>query len=879
MKKYIYLFIIIFIPLSVFSQKNITGIVKNKKGEPLFVNVLVQDKGSTAIAGFTSTNDKGEYRLNYKGSADSITISVTGIGIGKHLKTVSINQKIVDFVIEEKGIALKEVSVIPSKIRREGDTLNYMVSSYIDQNDRVIGDVLKKLPGIDISSSGAISYRGKGINKFYIENMDMLQGRYGIATNNISAKDVSTVQVLENHQPIKALQKTTFSDAAAINIKLKDSAKGTLAITSMLGVGYEPWGWDAELVSMYFKKNMQNMNTYKSNNVGKDLNSELKSHYDGERLVLSPASMLSVQEPNTPPIPLKRYYDNNSHVASINYLSKLKDSAELVTNIVYLYDYEKKRGYSLSEQYLPGNNLLLIEEDMISKSRSHNLGASFKFNTNRSNYYINNYLTLNGSFEDLTGYTNSISNGLNESINQKLNNPSYGIDNAFNLIKNIGTTTWNIYWSTAYMHKPHDITITPAYYFNKDSIYALVQDVLSKRFSTNLRTSYKISFGYFELDYTLWTRIDMQKLDTELQGEDNIGTIMLTADSLKNDLAYNNYIVGLTQSYSYNRGKLKASIGLPTSYYILSSDEHFSKRKKKYNKIILNPSFNLNYILSHELQMGVNGGYNKSFGDINSNYPGYIMHNYRNFLRNTSEDLFKSEYWRVGASINYANAFDALFINLGGNYFNSRNNLLYGYNYQGIMSVRSTIEQPTSSDSYSTNISISKGINFWSTTLRLNGNYNNSNNDILIQNEILKSRYKGYGMSTSLNILPISFANLQYTLSWNQGKSYVIGNSTYFPKIRKVTQRGQLNIFPTKQLTISTNVENQYNSAASDKNTVFADVEIKFKHKRIDYELEFNNIFNTKQYVSTSYNGVNTYSYSYNLRPTNILLKVRFKLK
>lgn len=872
-------YLLLLFPFFVFSQKNITGTVKNKKGEALLVNVLASTKGSVTILGFSTTNKNGEYSLNYKQAADSITVTVAGIGIGKHQKTVSVNQKVVNFFIEEKGIELKEVSVFSSKIEREGDTLNYHVNSYIDQNDRVIGDVLKKLPGINVSSSGSISYRGKAINKFYIEDMDLLQGRYGLATNNIPAKDVSTVQVLENHQPIKVLQKTTYSDDAAINIKLKDSAKGTLALTSLLGVGYKPWGWDTELVAMYFKRKMQDLSTYKSNNVGEDLKNELRSHYDGERLMLSPASMLSVQEPNTPPIPLERYYDNNSHAVTVNHLSKIKDSLELVTNIAYLYDYEKKQGYSLSQQYLPGNNPLLIKENMISKKKSHNMQVSLKLNSNRSNYYINNYLTLSGNFEDLKGYTNSKSSGLNEFINQKLNSPSLGIDNAFNLIKNIGTKTYSIYWSTAYMHKDHDLTIDPAYYFNSDSLYELRQEYLSNRFSTNLRTSYIIRHGYFKFDYTLWMRIDMQKLKTDLQGKDNMKNVMFAADSLNNNLTYNNYTTGLSQSYSYDGAKLKATIGIPAYYYILSTNEFFFNRKKRYNKIIVNPSFSLNYLISHELQMRIVGSYNKSFGDINSSYPGYIMHNYRNFLRNTNDDLLKTQYWRAGFSLSYANAFEAFFINLEGNYTNSKNNMLYGYDYHGIMSVRTTIDKPTSTEGYTAKISISKGFYLWSTTLRLNCNYNNSNSDILVQKEIFNSNYEGYGAGVSVNALPVSLVGLQYSLSWNQGQNYVIGNSSYFPKIQTTTQVGQLNIYPTKQLTVSTNIEHQYNNTASDKNTTFADIEIKYRYKSIDYELGFNNIFNAKQYISTSYNSINTYSYSYNLRPASVLLKLRLKLK
>ena len=109
------------------------------------------------------------------------------------------------------------VTVLPDKIREHGDTLSYNVGSYTQQGDRVIGDVLKRMPGIEVSESGAIKFNGKSIKNFYVEDMDLLQGRYGLATNNINAADVTTVQVLQNHQPIKALQGKELSDGVAIN--------------------------------------------------------------------------------------------------------------------------------------------------------------------------------------------------------------------------------------------------------------------------------------------------------------------------------------------------------------------------------------------------------------------------------------------------------------------------------------------------------------------------------------------------------------------------------------------------------------------------------------------------------------------------------------
>jgi hypothetical protein len=96
------------------------------------------------------------------------------------------------------------------------------------------------------------------INGFFIEGLNLLKGRYGIATNNISPKDVAVVQVLENYQDVKALKGISFSDRAAINLKLKDSAKGVFNLMTLLGIGVDrDLLWENELTGMYFSGKRQ----------------------------------------------------------------------------------------------------------------------------------------------------------------------------------------------------------------------------------------------------------------------------------------------------------------------------------------------------------------------------------------------------------------------------------------------------------------------------------------------------------------------------------------------------------------------------------------------------------------------------------------------
>jgi hypothetical protein len=85
-----------------------------------------------------------------------------------------------------------------------------MVNSFSKEQDRSIGDVLKRMPGIEVLPDGKILYQGKAINKYYIEGLDLLEGKYNLANDNLPYQEVSQVQILENHQPIKTLDSLQF---------------------------------------------------------------------------------------------------------------------------------------------------------------------------------------------------------------------------------------------------------------------------------------------------------------------------------------------------------------------------------------------------------------------------------------------------------------------------------------------------------------------------------------------------------------------------------------------------------------------------------------------------------------------------------------------
>lgn len=262
-----------------------------------------------------------------------------------------------------------------------------MVDAFRDTTDIVIADVLKKMPGIEVKDDGKVEYKGKPISKFYIENMDMLQGRYNLATTSIAASDVASVQVMENHQEVRALQNIQFSDNVALNIKLKENAKGTFALMADLGAGWaDSLQYEGGLTGMYFAKRNQFLGTLKANNSGINL-------VDKENVTVT--SLASMVKPSAPGISGVRHTLNRSQGVTYNSLHKLKNEADLSFNLLVGGDRNRKSSESRTLYLLPDDTISLAER-MQSLETARMLEGSINYNLNKDLDYLKISLTASG---------------------------------------------------------------------------------------------------------------------------------------------------------------------------------------------------------------------------------------------------------------------------------------------------------------------------------------------------------------------------------------------------------------------------------------------------------------------------------------------------
>lgn len=184
--------------------------------------MLMTEDGKRILA-YSYSQPDGSFILECpQGPQQEFLLTTSRLGYEPYRQKIPAQTQQTEILLKESSLTLREVKVISSPIRRQGDTISYYMSNFHRPQDRNLADVLARMPGIHVQSDGRVQYDGKPINRFYIEDMNLLGERYSLATKNLSPSDIAAVQVYENHEPIKMLRDRSQTEQAALNIKLKD---------------------------------------------------------------------------------------------------------------------------------------------------------------------------------------------------------------------------------------------------------------------------------------------------------------------------------------------------------------------------------------------------------------------------------------------------------------------------------------------------------------------------------------------------------------------------------------------------------------------------------------------------------------------------------
>lgn len=875
MKKCYLLFLFISFFITASSQQVIKGKVTGPDAVPLFnVSVTVTKINDSKIIAFAITDKNGDYDLKINEKFDSMKLKASLIGFEKGEAILTQKNNKYNFQLKQHEVRLKEVTVKNPTIYQMKDTINYSVDAFTLKQDRVIGDVISRLPGIEIKGDGTIYYQGKPIQKYFINGLDLLEGRYSLANNNLPADAVKDVQIIENDQPIKILDSLVFSDRASLNLRLKKFITTGFA---KVGMGEAPLLWDANVTPMTFNKNFQTLNSLQMNNIGKDVTKDLQTLTTDD--LFSPSNkpgtpLLSIQPLAKPPFEQQWWLKNNVHLFSSNILKKLKSGMQLKTNLYFFNDHQMEYGKT-NTTLITDNENINISEIKENSLATNKFNGNFILEKNLGSIYFKNNLQVQDS------WNNNIGNLLNggDKIYQNLHNHTFYLSNKLIMIKAIGKQLVKINSLTSYNRSPENLLVTPGQFDsvinNKISYPRMVQQLNINNFETNNYVAFTKGFSHFTFTPRIGFQIQEQELTSGITAFQPNGQVELN-DNLKNNLSFfrTNFYMALNAQYQSDIWKINLEVPVRLQYF--NTKNLMAEKSDKIARLTEEPSLNIVYKITQLIEGTLFSSISKNFGEVSQLYNTYILQSYRD-LQKFNTTLPEMTIFTNGTYFNYKNLLHSIFTSLGYNITNTKNNLLFinEVNSDGSVTLKSILTKNLGA-TQSIYANISKYYSQIKTIFKIGSNVSFANSEQIINSNLSKIYSTNYNISFTVNSNISDFIDLIYQGKYLIQKSKLGGKS--INNIHLQEHNLNINISPSKNQVISVKTKYYLNNITTQNNSAFVNISYRytFPKNKIDVELNCNNLLNTK-YFTTVYNeSFLSIQNSFELRPRQFLFSVRF---
>lgn len=754
------------------------------------------------------------------------------------------------------NLNLEEVVVTAKKVERASDTISFYASTYASKEDIVLEDVLRKMPGIEITGDGQIIYNGQWIKEFYVEGMDMLGGNYGVATKNIDAQDISAVQLIEDHQGIKLLQGRKRGDAPAINIRLKSTAKGAWASSVSAALGSQPHlARDISANLMTFRQKMQHITVLKTNDIGTDLRKEIQAPSSIGSSVLGTGLIL----PGSVPIPDAYSYRNDSYSASVNQLHKLSEDATLSFNVNYLYDDEARDAADVTTYLSESDSLSrhVISESNRASVRQHYIGGHLVYKLNSGKKYLNNNLSFSASLPAADGLVNG-------AVDQRLSGHNISVDNtlAANYKRKNGAVA-DINWHLSYDDMEGSLLVADA---ADDALSQTVrQQVLMTDGSASI-LALTVPHVMFNLDAGFDARWQRAATALNTAGGSGSGTqqILQIGASVSPRLLLH-----------WNKFQWTVSVPVGVTYF------HSSDGEWRYDRPLLSlkPYMALSYKPSSRVSIDLTAICGESMPQPLSLMVQERYTNYRTVMANPNRvEAVMNRSLSSSLSASYTDVFNMFFGNIALIYAWSRDGISTAYSFTD--DIINYVLLPRTADQHTWQVSqsASKGFFLWNSKISESVSIGTTKGDYYVGDAVHEGRSDYLQASLSYTAEFAKWISFGTENSYSLSRPYTDGQAggvTY----HTFSSTASLGIWPIRQFRISPSVQYYFNNYYDDgRHNVFLDCSLEYYWGRAVFFLRCANLLDNDTFRRVTDNGITRYSSEYRLRGRTLMLGLRIKI-
>lgn len=273
MKKSILMMLLLLVSIASFAQERLVSgaIIDRDTKDPVEqVTVQLLKTDSTYVTGAIS-NEKGLFHLNAPGNGKYL-LKITSVGYKPTVKRVVIEQDknlaLGKVIINADAIMLKGavVTAMAQKVTLKEDTFVYNSSAYRTPEGSVVEELVKRLPGAEVSDDGTIKINGKEVKKILVDGKEFMTGDTKTALKNLPT---SIIEKIKAYDEKSDLSKVTGIDdgeeQTVLDFGVKKGMNKGLMSNIDLGIGNKD-RYSARGMGGYFNSNNRFMLFGNANN-------------------------------------------------------------------------------------------------------------------------------------------------------------------------------------------------------------------------------------------------------------------------------------------------------------------------------------------------------------------------------------------------------------------------------------------------------------------------------------------------------------------------------------------------------------------------------------------------------------------------------------
>ncbi len=863
MKRLLYIILYIALAATASAQVKVTGRVIDLQNKPVSDVIVKVVNGSKTLA-FTNTNAKGEYALELKSATSGeVSLQFTHISYEKESERLTLKERLtkVDMVLTPKEVSLKEVTVKPDPLRQRGDTLSYNLASFLRKGDVTLEDGLKNLPGISISDNGAISYMGKGISYFYIGGLDMLGGRYNLATKNIPAEYATQVDIMKHHKHRK-IDADEESDAVAINIKLSKKAQFKPFGQPEFGVGMreDKVLYAAGATGMMFTDNFQLLASAKYSNSGNFGLYDMVNHSGGDSFSSLATDKLPAWGQAGSSVGESVYRTNG--YGSLNAIQKI-DSVRLIRANAD-YTYERMNSSASSEAYyFAGGDNIYISESVSPLAKAHRPMFSVKFENNASKHYFSDTFSARAQFLTNESPTQTLTGGDNDIMLNSQHRDATSIN------------LHNNFWGTIRMGKKKLSFTSNVDFIRTPEVLMLMNDISQRGQSTQLNTRHSTSLqvklgSKWKIDMPIDLTANYNFIETELikpgfadQNQRMSGWKLVPS-------------VNPSTSWTSANKKLYSSMGLNMKILNLNYLSKYDNKRTTMSEVFAEPHVSLRYTFNATSELNFSSGFSNAAGDIMDLLTTPVQTSYRSTSA-ASGVIAKSQSWSTDLRYTKQVPFSYFTFSANASYSQGKRNVLSSRIVSQTATESTSIFRDSHSRSASGGINASKNILSIFTKLSANANVSWGSSEYMMQNSLVTSYHTGYSVRLQADITPVPW--LETNIKGDYGKNFMRTTSSN-QSSDNLRCTGSVAVFPIPAIEIRSICNYMHNMVEPGKykEASMLSASVQYKTKWAVWKLTGENLLDVRQYTLTSFMDTDRFVHTTNLVGRTVMLTCKLLL-